>query len=86
MTVDVKAGQLTTLRVTPPNGRLSVNATPWASVTLDGQPIGDTPLANLSVPIGQHEIVFRNPDFTEQRQVIAVKTEGLTRVSASFQR
>lgn len=86
LSIDVKAGQMTAVSITAPNGRLSVNATPWATVSLNGRVLGDTPLANISVPIGHHEIVFRNPEFGEQRQTVAVKTEGLTRVSANFQR
>lgn len=85
-TIDVKPGQMAALQVAVPNGRISINAVPWASVTIDGTPAGDTPLANLALPIGTHEIVFRHPQFGEQRQTVVVKAEGLTRVSASLQR
>jgi hypothetical protein len=68
-----------------PNGRISINALPWANVWIDGSAAGETPLANLSMPIGQHEIVFRHPQLGEQRQTVVVKTEGLTRVSVKFQ-
>lgn len=84
--VTIKAGQMSTLNVALPNGRISINAVPWADVLIDGTAAGQTPLANLSIPIGTHEIVFRHPQFEEQRQKVVVKAEGLTRVSASLQK
>jgi hypothetical protein len=84
--VTVRAGQLAPMTVVVPNGRISINAVPWAEVIIDGNAAGQTPLANLSLPIGSHEIVFRHPQFPEQRQTVLVKAEGLTRVSATLQR
>lgn len=84
--VAVKAGQLTSVTITLPTGRLSINAVPWAEVVIDGTSAGQTPIANLSLPIGSHEIVFRHPQFPEQRQTVVVKADGLTRVSATLQR
>ncbi len=84
MTVDVKAGQMASVPVTLPNGRISINAAPWAEVAIDGKPAGQTPLANVSIPIGTHEVVFRHPQFGEQRHTVVVKAEDITRVSASF--
>jgi hypothetical protein len=86
VTVRVKGGQLTPVTVGVPNGRISINAVPWANVWIDGNPAGETPLANLALPIGQHEILFRHPQLGEQRQTVVVKTEGLTRASVTFQR
>jgi hypothetical protein len=80
--VTVRAGQLTNLNVPLPDGRVSINAVPWADVTIDGNPAGQTPLANLVLRIGQHDVVFRHPQLGEQHQTITVKVDGLTRVSA----
>ncbi len=84
-TVTIKGGQMTNLNISVPNGRVSINAAPWAEVTIDGTPAGQTPLANLSLPIGTHEVVFRHPQLGERRQTVVVKVDGLTRVSQSFQ-
>ena len=84
-TVTVKGGQMTSLNISVPNGRVSINAVPWAEVSIDGTPAGQTPLANLSLPIGTHEVVFKHPQFGERKQTITVKVDGLTRVSQSFQ-
>lgn len=85
-TVTFKAGQISNLSVTIPPGRLSVNAQPWAEVTLDGQPKGDTPLANLSVPVGEHELVFRHPELGERRQTVIVRADQPARASVTFDR
>jgi hypothetical protein len=85
-TVNVRAGQMTSVTISVPNGHMSVNAAPWADVWIDGNPVGQTPLANLSMPIGSHEIVFRHPQLAEQRQTAVVKADGITRVSVNLQR
>jgi hypothetical protein len=85
-TMVVKAGQITALAIPVPNGHLSINAMPWADVLIDGKAVGQTPLANLSVAIGEHEIVFRNPQFPEQHQTAVVKVDTPARVSMTFQK
>jgi hypothetical protein len=85
-TVSVKAGQLAAVKLTLPQGRININATPWANVWIDGNAAGETPIANLTLPIGTHEIVFRHPQLGEQRQTATVKADGVARVSAAFAR
>jgi hypothetical protein len=82
--VTFKAGEITSLTIAIPNGRLSVNAQPWAEVSVDGRVLGETPLANLSIPIGEHELVFRHPQFGERRQTVVVRADIPTRVSTAF--
>jgi PEGA domain-containing protein len=84
--VDVRGGQVVPLEVSLPNGRLSINATPWAEVWIDGKSVGETPLGNLSVPLGEHEIVFRHPQFGELRRTAIVRLDVVTRVTANLQR
>ena len=84
--VDVKPGQITAVTVTIPNGRLNINATPWASVWIDGTPYGDTPLGNLSIAPGEHEIVFRHPQFGERRERTLIRPDTPARVAVNLQR
>jgi hypothetical protein len=84
--VDIKAGQIIRMTVSPPGGRVSVNAVPWAQVSIDGNPVGDTPIANLPLAAGEHQIAFRHPQLGEQTQRVIVKSDTLTRVSATFNR
>lgn len=84
-TVSVKSGQMTSVKIGVPNGRISINAVPWAEVTIDGNAAGETPIANLALPIGTHEIVFKHPQLGEKRQTVTVKADGLLRVTQTFQ-
>jgi hypothetical protein len=73
-TVQVTPGKLAVIGVTLPNGNLSVNASPWATIEVDGENVGDT-------PIGKHDIVFRNPQLGEQRRVVMVTERTPVRLS-----
>ena len=84
--VDVKAGQVTPLVVPVPNGTLNINAQPWAAVWLDGASIGETPLGNLSVVPGEHEVLFRHPELGERRERTIVRAGAETRVAVNLQR
>jgi hypothetical protein len=83
--VQIKPGQMSAVTIAVPNGRVSINAVPWADFWVDGKPAGQTPIANLALSIGQHEVVFRYPQSPDQRQTVIVKAEGVTMVSAKFQ-
>ena len=69
-----------------PNGTLNINAQPWATVFLDGESIGETPLGNLSVVPGEHEILFRHPELGERRERTIVRAGVETRVAVNLQR
>ena len=45
---------------------MALNAQPWADVWVDGERVGETPIGNVAVPIGPHEVVFRHPQLGEQ--------------------
>ena len=83
-TVTIKAGEIIPMKVQPPDGRVSINALPWAQVWIDGNLVGETPLANLTVAPGEHEITFRHPQLGERRETAIVKSGAQTRVSATL--
>jgi hypothetical protein len=82
--VTVMPGKVADIKVDLPNGVVNLNATPWAEVWVDGQRVGETPIGNLSVPIGPHEIIFRHPQFGEKRHAISVTLNGPMRVSVDM--
>jgi len=82
--IDVVAGKTTTLRVEPPQVTISVNARPWAEVVMDGANIGQTPLANLLVTVGSHELIFRNPQLGERKQTVLVTATGPNRIATDL--
>ena len=78
--VQVTAGQVTSISANWPTGTVSINAQPWAQVFIDGMPLGETPIANARVPIGQHEILFRHPQLGERRQSVTVTARETAKV------
>jgi hypothetical protein len=84
--IQVAPGKVTEIAIQLPKQRLSVNAVPWAEVWIDGQKIGETPIGDLSVAVGPHEIVFRHPELGEQRHAIAVTAAGPARLSVDLRK
>ncbi len=82
--VAVLAGREAPVSLTIPRVAMNINALPWAQVFVDGTPIGDTPLANVEQPIGDHEIVFRHPQFGEKRQMTRVTLRDSPRISVDM--
>jgi len=79
-TVQVTPGQVSSIRVKWPTGGLSINAVPWAQAFVDGSPVGETPIANMQVPIGPHEITFRHPQLGERRASVTVTARETAKV------
>jgi PEGA domain len=84
--VDVVAGSVATIEVVPPKAALNVNARPWADVLIDGAAVGQTPLGNIMIPVGTHEITFRHPQLGERTQTVVVSATGVNRVAVDLTR
>lgn len=83
--VEIGPARVTSLLVPMPAlGLVNVNATPWAEVWIGRRRIGETPLANVTVPVGRHEVVFRHPQFGEKRLSVSVTTGAPARVSVDM--
>ena len=85
-TVQVVAGQTLSITLKPPLGTLSINALPWAEVWVDGKAAGETRIGNLSLPIGDHELLFRHPELGEQRKTVTVGALAPVRVGVDLRR
>jgi hypothetical protein len=83
-TVNILPNRVATINVTLPKGTISLNALPWATVSIDGENAGETPIGNLSLTIGPHEVVFTNPQLGEQRRVIMVTQRAPVRLSVDL--
>jgi hypothetical protein len=82
--IEVGAGKTTALRVEAPKRTLSANARPWAEMFLDGATVGQTPISNLPVAIGPHDVVFRHPQLGERQQTIVVTMQGPNRIAVDL--
>ena len=85
-TVQVVAGQTASITLKAPQGTLSINALPWAEVWVDGKPAGETPIGNLSLTIGNHELLFRHPELGEQRKTVTVGALAPVRVGVDLRK
>jgi hypothetical protein len=84
--VRINPGANTPVQLELPTAPLSINAQPWASVWLDGQPVGDTPIGNLAPTVGQHEVLFRHPELGERRTTVNVTLKAPARVTVDLRR
>src|SRR5581483_4559446 len=85
-TLQVAPGKVAQVKVDWPKGTIALNAIPWADVWIDGEKVGETPIGNLSIPIGAHEVIFRNPDLGEQRHAVSVTASGPARLSVDMRK
>ena len=85
-TVQVPAGKVAPIKIEFPKGTIALNAIPWAEVWIDGEKVGETPIGNLAVAIGPHEVVFRNPELGEQRNAVTVTLTAPARLSVDLRK
>jgi hypothetical protein len=83
--VDIEPGEERSISVQP-TGALNANAEPWAEVWIAGKKVGDTPIAGLQVPLGTHEILFKNPQFADQRVTVTVMGSGVATAAVDFRK
>jgi hypothetical protein len=84
--VNVSPGQVSAIKFEWPNGSMALNAQPWAEVWIDGERIGETPIGNVAVPIGPHEVLFRHPDLGEQVVRTTVTLTAPARLSVDLRK
>jgi hypothetical protein len=59
-------------------GAITINATPWCNVSIDGQSVGETPIVNRSIASGRHTITCTNPELGVTRTRTAEVRPGET--------
>lgn len=62
-------------------GRLFINSTPWGRVYLDDSLIGNTPLTNLTVRSGAHQLRVVRDGFEPYERTITVAPGGVLRIT-----
>lgn len=85
-TVRIEAGKTTSVQLERVNGAISINALPWAEVWIGGERIGQTPIGNLSRPIGTYDVVLRHPELGERRERVTITTKGPARLGVDLRR
>jgi hypothetical protein len=82
--VSIAADRTVSIPVEMPTGTVSINALPWAEVWMGGERIGETPIANLSRPIGAHDVILRHPQFGERRARLTVSLKQPARLGVDM--
>jgi hypothetical protein len=82
--VIVAPGKVAAVALDLPMGVVNLNAAPWAEVWIDGKRVGETPIGNLAVSIGPHEVVFKHPQFGEKHHPISVTLGTPVRLSVDM--
>ena len=82
--VVVAPGKVAAVALDLPMGVVNLNAAPWAEVWIDGKRMGETPIGNLAVSIGPHEVVFKHPQFGEKHHAISVTLGTPVRLSVDM--
>ncbi len=83
-TVTIAPGRVATLQLAPPLEALSINAQPWAEVFIGGRSYGETPLANVMLPLGLHEVTLRHPTLGERILAASVRLGKPNRLSVDL--
>jgi serine/threonine-protein kinase len=59
---------------------LQVRVRPWAQLSVDGEVVGTTPLAPLTLSPGSHDLEFVHPDFKPVRRRVTLRAGEALRI------
>ena len=80
--VEVRPGETARLSIVPPRSTVNITATAPADVWLDGVAVGQTPLADLPVEIGTHDVRLKSA--TGERRLSTVVTVNPLDLNVDF--
>jgi len=73
--LDIRPGETTAVSLALPTSRLTVTSSEPATVSIDGQRVGETPLTEYAVPVGTRDVTVTNASGQVRHQTITVKVE-----------
>ncbi|HEY7497081.1 MAG TPA: PEGA domain-containing protein [Vicinamibacterales bacterium] len=82
--IDVRPGETAVVPVELPYASVNINAQPWAEVWMNGERVGETPIANLSKRVGTYEVVFKHPELGERRETMTVTLRQPSRLGVDM--
>jgi serine/threonine-protein kinase len=66
------------------DGWLLVVARPWADVSVDGVPRGQTPLARFPLPAGPHAVLLNHPDYQPYPRRVTIRPNETLRLTVDL--
>lgn len=85
-TLVVAPGVNTPLRVDWPHTGVNINAQPWADISVDGESRGQTPLGELKLSVGTHQVQFSHPNFGSRTVELMVRLGAPNRLSVDMRK
>jgi hypothetical protein len=61
-------------------GRLTVRTTPYSAVYLGTRKLGETPFAELEIPVGTHTLLFKHPEHATVRRTVVIEAGKTTKL------
>ncbi|MCP4217093.1 MAG: protein kinase [bacterium] len=78
-TVTVKPGKHTSIHQKfPPSGSMTIIATPFAQIFVDGKEYGDTPLFNIKIPVGTYRLKAVKQGYLSKEIALIIKEKKNT--------
>jgi serine/threonine-protein kinase len=68
----------------PGEGQLQLRVKPWAQVSVDGRPVGTTPMRPLSLSEGPHSIRLEHPDYRPLQRRVTVRSGQTTELEVDL--
>ena len=62
------------------SGRLTVRTTPYSAVYLGTRKLGETPFAELEIPVGTHTLLFKHPEHATVRRTVVIEAGKTTKL------
>jgi len=66
------------------DGWLLVLARPYANVTVDDSPAGQTPLSRMALRPGPHSVVLSHPQYQDYRRKVTIRPGELFRLNFNW--
>jgi hypothetical protein len=82
--VRVDPGATTTVAVDLPRMPVNVNAIPWGEIWIDGQRVGETPIGNHLLTVGEHRVEVRHPELGTKTVQLLVTLDRPNRLAINM--
>jgi hypothetical protein len=76
--IDIRPGETTAVTLETPMSHITVTASEPATVSIDGQPAGETPLQDFAVAVGSRDVTVTSASGVARHQTITVKVQPST--------
>ena len=82
--VRIDPGATATVTLDVPRAPVNVNAIPWGEVWIDDERVGETPIGNHMLTLGEHRVEVRHPDLGTKQVTLMVTLGRANRVAVNM--